>query len=90
MITRQLLPRVNKLTPCYCFSAEAEQFVNKARYLEKLKSDQTFSNVLYEGGKYILFLKNEMVCLNNDDKLVLKGYKGLCNFIRNSYLKKSF
>lgn len=65
------------LTPSYYFSADSEQFIKKAKYLERLKTDVTFPQSFYEYGKYILLLKNEMVCLDSNDKLLFHSFQGL-------------
>lgn len=77
IISRQSLIRLNGFTQCYCFSADAEQFVSRIKLLEKLKAQDHFPQSLCESGKYILFFNNGMVCLNEENKLVLKEYEGL-------------
>lgn len=65
---------INKL--CYYFSAGKSTFVKNARALDKLKTNGTFSQSHYENGKYILLVKRDMICLEGNDKLLWKDYKG--------------
>ncbi|KAK6636862.1 hypothetical protein RUM43_010526 [Polyplax serrata] len=63
---------------------DSEQFIKKAKYLERLKTDVTFPQSFYEYGKYILLLKNEMVCLDSNDKLLFHSFQEVSTWTANS------